>query len=405
MIGIGFGVLAMIYSLYLAGYLYHTKAWTQPVDIWLAVDAGRYVWNGALGHVYEGTQAYALPLSFIVMAPISGLVDHFGLVEGSPFAVPHPSAWLLVGPYSLIFGIFLLNAVRRMAWDLGLRSRLWAVQLLAVVVVLVPCFEWGHFEDVIALTFVLHAARRMMAGDQIRAALLLSVAISSKQWALPLIPFVVFSAPRGRRLKSLVAACALPGALVLLVLGSDWSDASKALFSPANLVGRTQGHAAFYESWLGSKTSQVSRTVGLLIASALAWRFRRARDTAGILVSMAAVLGLRPLFEAISYSYYFSPGLLLAGCVGLAVTGKVSWRDWICPVAAILWATPRSNSSSSTWWWVGEAILLAITAWQVSSRCRARPAQLRLDQEHPRGADTSKEMSTARAAGETSWTQ
>jgi hypothetical protein len=408
LIGIGFAALAMAFSLYVAGYMHDSKAWAVPGDIWFAVDAGRYVWNGALGHVYQGTQSYALPLSFIVMAPISGLVDHFGLVEGSPAPVPHPSAWLLVGPYSLLFGIFLLHSVMRLAWDLGVRSRLWAVQLLAVVLVLVPGYEWGHFEDVIALTFVLYAARRLLIGDHIRAGLLLSVAISSKQWALPLVPFVVFSAPRGRRLKCLFAACALPVAFVLLVLGSDWGDASKALFSPVNLARQAQGHAAFYVTWLGSRTSQVSRTIGVLIASALAWRMRRVRGSTAILASMAAILVLRPLFEAISYSYYFSPALILAVCVGLAASGQVRWRDWICPLAAIIWATPRGNSASSTWWWAGELILLGITALQVSNQSGVWPGQKASDLlwvKKTRDAPISKEMSTARPAGETTWTQ
>ena len=48
-----------------------------------------------------------------------------------------------------------------------------------MVIVLVPGYFWGHFEDVIALTFVLHAARPPDGGDQVRAGLLLlSVAIS-----------------------------------------------------------------------------------------------------------------------------------------------------------------------------------------------------------------------------------
>ena len=99
-IGLAFGVLAMIYSLFLFGLIEHLHVWAYSSDIWLVVDGGRFVWHGALGYVYQGSGSYSLPLSFIVMAPVSGLIDHYALIEGSPFPIGHPSAWLLVGPYS-----------------------------------------------------------------------------------------------------------------------------------------------------------------------------------------------------------------------------------------------------------------------------------------------------------------
>jgi hypothetical protein len=221
LIGVSFTGGAKLLSLLVLPAAVGLRGWYVPQDVWMAFDGGRYVWNGALGFVYQGTSSYATPLSFIVIAPIVGLCDHLGLSEGSPIPLVHPTAWLLVGPFTLLFGILLLQAVRRLAWDLGLRRGLWAVQLLAVLVVLVPAVEWGHFEDVITLTMVVHAARQLIAREPLRAAVFLSVAIASKQWAVVLVALIVIQAARGRRVRCLSLAGALPAALVVFVLGTD----------------------------------------------------------------------------------------------------------------------------------------------------------------------------------------
>src|SRR5579875_3917152 len=114
-----FAAAAMAFSFESAFGLFGVHgAWFVPADVWMLVGGGRFVWHGVLGYVYQGTGSYALPLSFIAMAPVSGLSDHLGLLTGFPFPVAHPSAWLLVGPYTLLMNAVLLHAVRRLAWDL-----------------------------------------------------------------------------------------------------------------------------------------------------------------------------------------------------------------------------------------------------------------------------------------------
>lgn len=408
LVGVGFAAVALFYSFLLAGWIYHTRFWMTPGDTWMTVDGGRYIWAGAFGYVYQGTSSYALPLSFIVMAPISGLMDHLHLVEGSPYPVAKPSAWLLVGPYTLLYGIFLLHAVRRLAWQLGLRSRLWVVQSISAAVVLAPAYFWGHFEDMLALTFVIHAVRLVLKQDPIRAALMVSIAVSFKQWALMLIPMMVFAAPVGKRLRTLVAGCALPGMFVLFFLGVDWPDASRAFFSPVNLVGHFQGHASFYATWLGKKTSQLSRTLGLVGTVPLGWWLRRARRPEAVLAAMAVLVLVRPFSEAINYSYYWSPFLLLAGAVGVAVHRKFRWQDWIWQVGVIAWASPRANSATMGWWWAGEMILLSATAVQMLRNCGVRfaPAdRLLISVKTSLRKPISNAMNLAPAAGDRSWTQ
>jgi hypothetical protein len=375
-IGLAFAAVAMLYSLYFFAELYHKRflghsVWMAPADIWNVVDAGRFVWHGALGNVYEAANSYALPLSFILTAPVSAVVDHYHLAEGIvPLA--RPSAWLAVGPYSLLFGVFLVDAVRRLAWDVGQRRFLWASQLLAVGMVLVPAFEWGHFEDVIALTFVLHAARYLLAQDYIRAGLLLSLAVSSKQWAVFLVPLAVFMAPRGLRLKTLLASCALPLLLMFIVLTFGGRDSFDALFSPVNLGRNAPGHIAFYVTWLGSKTSELSRNLGLIAAVALAWKLRKAATKPEILAAISVLLVLRPLSEAINYSYYWSPSLIVAGLVGVAAHHRIRIRDWIWQLVAIAWTLPHGNPATSSSWWAGMMLLLSCTWVQVGWNCGIR---------------------------------
>lgn len=390
------------------GVWHHVRPWMQTRDVWPIIDGGRFVWNGSLGYVYQGTSSYALPLSFILSAPVAGLMDHLQLVEGSPYPVAEPTAWLLVAPCVLACGLPLLVAVRRLAWQLGLRRRLSALQVACVPLALFPAFYWGHFDDVLALAFVTFAVRRLLRSEWIPAALLLSAGVASKQWAVMLVPLFVLLAPPGRRLRCLIAACALPGVLTLYVLGVDWSHASKALFSPVNAGTQTQGHLSFYASWFGSQTSKYSRTAGFLFTVPLAWLLRRSRGSAQMLASIGAVLLVRPFSEAISFSYYWSPGLLMAGLVGLACHKRFRLHDWVGPVAAALWATPRSGAATTVWWWAGELLLLGVTGWQVLRACglfprSAQPVSVVVKK--TRYAPIFPSMNTARAVGDTSWTR
>ena len=408
-IGALFLAAAMTFSLRF-GWIGNVRGgWAVTTDNWMTFDGGRYVWNGALGYVYSGTTSYALPLSFILMAPIAGLADHLGLTEGVPLSLPHPTAWLLVGPYTLAFGVFLLHAVRRLAWDLQIRSRLWLVQLAAVAVVLVPAFQWGHFEDVLALTAVIHALRRWIGGDLVRAALYISVAISFKQWAVMLLPFALAAAPRGRRLRTLVAAVALPAVFTAYVLGVDWSHASRALFDPASQVSGYEGHGAFFTTWFGRRTAAATRGAGTVLAAFLGWRLRHLRTGAQILAAAALILTIRPLFEPVNFPYYWSPGLLLAGLARLAGSRGHRSRVWLAPVAAVAWGLPRGNPATAYWWWSGMLLLLAVAAVPLMPAPGGGSFRLgyllRLRVKTPATEPILHPMTTAAALGESSWTR
>jgi hypothetical protein len=345
-------VIAFLATLYGPELVQQDHYWFVATDTWLATEAGRYVWNGALGYVYQSsTHFYALPGSAILIAPVVGLSDHLGQVEGFPFPVPRPSAWLIVGPYTLSFAVLFVYSVRRLAWEVGLRRGLWLPQVLSIPVVLIPAYYWGHFEDVIALAMTLQAVKYLIAGRFGRAALYLSVAIAFKQWAMLLIPLLVFQAPRGQRIRSLALAGALPAALALFTLGVDWSDASRALLSPLTPGANTGGHIALFGAAI---TSRVTRPMALLLAGMVAWRARKKSDPAAILWAASLVLLIRPLLEPIVFSYYWSPALLLAGGAAMAARRATTVPEWGVLVTGALWCLPRGGSN--LWWWLGAAV-------------------------------------------------
>lgn len=376
-IGFAFGGLAMFYSVSLFAHINHHRflghhVWWAPADIWSVVDAGRYVWHGALGYAYTQSGSYALPLSFILAAPLAAVIDHFNLVENI-VPIARPSAWLVAGPFTLLFGIVLLDAVRRLAWDLGLRRRLSLVQLVTVVIALAPGFEWGHFEDVLALAFVVHALRFLRLGQPGRAGLLLSLAICSKQWAVMLIPAFVLFIPAGRRLMALVASTALPASFVGLVVLVGGKHAVSDLFMPLTPGKNTTGHASFFLTWFGNKTSRVTRSIGTLVAVPAALPLRRRCGSVTVLLAVSSlVLLVRALAEPTNFSYYWSPSLLLAGFVGVAAHQRFRMRDWIWQLPAILWTLPHGNYKMTTVWWAVMSAFLVGTYLQMAVNCGLR---------------------------------
>jgi hypothetical protein len=334
-------------------------------DLSTLSDAGHQVWMGAWGSVYQPNGGlYDLPLSLFVIAPMSGVLRHVSSPPG------HQLVFDLLGiPYLLAFSVLLLHAVRRLTWDLGVRRRLWAVQVVVALVVVVPEVQWGHFEDVLALTCVIHCVRRLMARDFIRAALLLSVAVSFKQWAVALVPFLVFAAPGRLRVRTIVACSALPLTLVAVFASVGGVQALHAFFVPANTL-TSAGHAWPDPTWAGPATGSACRTLAVVLAAGIGWFRRRALSPEEILVSVGTILLVRPLLEAVNLSYYWSPALVFAVLATVAYRKALRWVDAIWPLATTWWVLPLAVSSLT--WWVGLFVLLAADARMVT---RARESR------------------------------
>lgn len=364
--------LALLYSTVIYGLIHGHGWWFTPQDWTMLSSAGSFVIHGQLHQVYgTNRELYSLPLSFPLAGMATLLIHWINFPSGN-----HEELIFVVIPFVCASGVPVLYQARRLAWDLGVRRRLPLVQVLTAVVVIVPAVEWSHFEDVLAVAFVLAALRRVLRSDPIRACLYLSVAVAFKQWAVMLIPFMVFAAPPGRRVRSLLAAGALPGLLAGFFLAVDFHDALRAFASPVTQVDGFPGHPWIAGAWLGAHSSQVNRTAATLMAVLLGW-WRRydARQPAAAVLTASIILMLRPLTESINYAYYWSPGLLLLILVMTASTdGGARAMDWTWPVLALLWTLPHSNDLTATDWWLGEGLLLAVTAYRVLRRVDLIPA-------------------------------
>lgn len=331
--------------------------WYTSIDLEMLVLGGKAIWGGHLGQVYMDRGLYALPLSLFVMAPVVGLVGHWHVPNA-----PEPDRFLIYGPYILSLGVLALHAARGLAWDLGLRRRLWSVQLVTMVLVLIPEYEWGHLEDVLALTFVLYGLRSLLGAKYVQASVMLSLAIASKEWAVMLVPIFVLAAPAGQRMKSLFAACALPALLVGVFMGFDFHDTLRNLTSPVTDVTGATGHPWIDGNWLGAHSSVVNRSAATVLAGLVSWRRRSLVLPFEIMGTVGLILMIRPLTETINYSYYWSPGLLILAISAMSWRGRFKAKDWIWPMAALVWTLPRSNDLTAMLWWAGELVLLAMVA-------------------------------------------
>lgn len=314
--------------------------------------AGQLIWGGDLTGIYKSVTTDALPLSFVVMAPLAPLLD----VLHEPVYF-HNLSTLIAGSYILLLGIVLLHAVRRLAWDLNVRSRLWLVQVVAVVLVMVPEYEYGHVEDVLALACVLYGIRRFLRGENLYAALLLGVASGFKQWAILLLPLIIFSAPPATRLRVAVVGLSLPALLLTLAWGLDGSSAFHTL-KTAVASNADAGHPGLLFIW-SQTSSEVTRVLAVVLAIGLAWKFRSPREPPRLLLLISAVLVLWPLTDAVNYSYYWSPALLCFALAAVSADPRVRFITLVMPIAALLWTVPRSLGSSPGGWWLCELTLLA----------------------------------------------
>ena len=346
--------------------------WFIAGDAWPPITPAHFVSYGAFPYLYEGSKAFvAGPLLPLVLAPVAGLGNVLGLSESIPFPIPHPTLWLVYGPYAIgVSCVAFLWAVRRLATQAGIRNGRARLQLAETALVLVPAVGiWAHFEEPLALAATMLAVGEAHEGRLRRAAILVGVAIGFKQWAVLALPLLVAAAPPGRRVKTLAWGLAVPVVVFGLPLVLDWRWAAPAIFS-ARAFPR-MGHAAL---WVASSVHHTVgtpfRSLAVACSVAVAWRIRERATLRVLLAALASVLMLRLVFEPVLYAYYLAPPLGVLVVYELVRTGRAT-RVILCGTVALLLFALHPHPVI---WWTAEAALLVPIAAPVLAEALALPA-------------------------------
>jgi len=359
--------------------------WWTPGDAWISLRAAHYVPQGAWPLIYETGTKHDIfdggPLLPLVLAPVAYVSDLFHLREGYPFAPPYPSAWIVYGPYVLASAIPLLYAVRALATEIGLGARRLLLQGAVLIVAFVPIALYGHVEDAIALTLLLLAFRDLLAGRELRGALLVAAAIAFKQWSLLAVPVFVAISPAPVRLRVAVRSLVPPALLEGAFLAMDYPYASRALLHTPTFA--SLGHSALWISPSADYLSSVPARAGaILLAVVVGWRMRDQRDPSRVLAAVGVILLARFFFESVVHAYYLAPGITFL------LVSERAWRRIVTKTAiaaALLLAFPLHPDRQL--WWAGVYVLGAALLVPPARRLLARPGPRGDPGAAPREAD------------------
>ena len=148
----------MAYSLAWGPIVRHRAMWVFPEDIWGAYRSAHFIGWGSLGSVYAaGTRVVTFPGILLLLAPLAMLSGSLGMTESFPHLTPHPTAWLLLGPYEIVIGCTALFAFDALATHLQIPPSRRVMLCFAEGVVLWPTLViWGHPEDALALALAVY---------------------------------------------------------------------------------------------------------------------------------------------------------------------------------------------------------------------------------------------------------
>lgn len=293
-----------------------------PVDSWPAVDALAHLRIGE----YLSAKAMMGPFSTMVEAPFVALAHSGDVIQAYRWAaLPGFVAAGLLGVY--LAGI----ARRRGASSL---SQLLIAALCLVNPLTIAAFEYGHPEELLTAALAVAAIASAAEGHRLRTAILLGLAIASKQWAVIAILPALMAFP-DRRPRIALTALAIAAALTLPGLLAD-----PGTFSEVNSSAAATGR--FVTAWsvwypLGHLGTEVHRVGGetlvahpheappltgalshplilllaLLLPLGLAWRRGRFRIPGEDAMALFAVLALlRCCLDPVDNLYYHEPVLL-----------------------------------------------------------------------------------------------
>ena len=295
------------------------------------------------------------PVSIVVRAPFAALAGGDQLLAYRFGALPCLAA----------MGVLLYVLLRRMqaAGHPALGGAAIAA-LFAVNPFVVDALGWGHPEEILGGSLCVLAILAAGAGRTWTAAIVLGLAVTTKQWAVIAIVPTLLAAPAGRRTIALGAG-GLATALTVplfLVSASSLSQTAKAIGSvqswvaPPNVwwpLAHSSSHQAFdgvamrtlHDYTLPSVLNPVPHALIVIVAVALGvalWMRRPRPSLDQVLGLLALVFLLRCLLDPWNNLYYHVPFLLalfardavaaprrpLAAAFGLAFVWLTFKRVW-----------------------------------------------------------------------------
>jgi hypothetical protein len=383
------------------------REWALPYDLWGTLIATSRLAHGNIGGLYAPpTGLISLPGTAVILLPCAALISALGLSLAIPGPHnPHPSAWLVAGPYQIALCCVTLFAADALAEQLGVRS--WKRGLLAAAsagILWSVSARWGHPEDGVAVGLLLYAVLAQSRGRLGRAGWLAGAAVCVQPLVLLALPVLLAAAP-WRRVAAFLAAAVLPSAVLLGATAlASWHDTYTSVTSQPD--SPVINHPTAWTSLAPQMANQNVAagpfrlaTIVLACLCALAvrrhWQARLAADRSrppanpdisgfagawpawlltDVLWWVALALALRSFFEPVMVSYYPWPPMAVA----LIPAATLSWQRLTGAgvLAGGLTAAAQGPSHAVWIWWVpivaGLVVLLALSL----PRASIRPAPL-----------------------------
>ena len=372
-------VLGMGYSLLWAPLVRHTSAWITPSDFWATYRAAHYVGWGDIGDVYAAhAGVVTFPGILVLLAPVAMLTGAFAMSEGYPFAIPHPTAWLIGGPIEMLLGSVALFGADALGRRLGLTP---AQRAVAGVLVAIGLWNtvvlWGHPEDAIALGIACYAIVAVLDRRRVAAGWLFGLAIVLQPLVLLLLPLAVASIGWRDWWQMLWRCLPLSAVLLIAPFVTSFSATVRALVEQPNFpnldhrtpwtgLAPTLGGSGKYLLVAAGPIRLLSVVGACLLAAVLG---RRLSDPDVLVWACSVVLLLRCSTESVMVAYYLWPvtafaallvvrrrfALVLLGFLAttlLVVISDLQLGDWawwtgtiVSSVALVAVALPRLKSA------------------------------------------------------------
>ena len=376
----------MAYSLLWAPIVRHQSAWVTPGDIWAMFRGAHYVAWGDLGDVYGAhIGLVAFPGWLIVLAPVSMVASALGLSEGFPLGIAHPTAWLLLGPVSLLMvaiPLSGLDALAQLRQVPLVRRRVLTVAAASVMWSMVGI--WGHPEDAVALGLSIYAICRVQLGNWRAAGWLMGVAVCVQPLSGLVLPAMWALAPVRCKVGMMIRSVVPAAFLLAILMSADSSDTWSAITRQPNYP-RIDHPTPWV--WLAPSLGHGSVAAGpgrlLAIAASVGigvhvWRSRSRGEAVDLVSAASLAFAARCVFEPVMVPYYMAPALVFA--ILLASNKSRSALASTVGSACCLTAVVETHAGPVRWWLETVGLLVGL---HLAARWRRHPCEIPRSAEVP----------------------